>query len=103
MGWTPVPRPPFQDVLDPACAPGVSHIEPGGITTRQLIDLLHSIEPLAGVVGGDVRIHFALANDNMSLLQRPGPPPTHTHTHTRARHAQLLDAGGNLCPVGVVS
>lgn len=42
------------DVLDPACAPGVSHIEPGGITTRQLIDLLHSIEPLAGVVGGDV-------------------------------------------------
>jgi len=32
------------DGLDPACAPGVSHREPGGLTTRQVINLLHTIE-----------------------------------------------------------
>lgn len=31
------------DVLDPAFAPGVSHREPGGLSTRQLIDAIHSI------------------------------------------------------------
>lgn len=37
------------DGLDPACAPGVSHPEPGGLTTRQLLDLLQRIDrPLAG-------------------------------------------------------
>ncbi|HET9625905.1 MAG TPA: arginase family protein [Kofleriaceae bacterium] len=32
------------DGLDPACAPGVSHREPGGPTTRQVLDLLHRID-----------------------------------------------------------
>jgi arginase len=32
------------DGLDPACAPGVSHREPGGPSTRQVIDLIHRIE-----------------------------------------------------------
>jgi len=32
------------DALDPACAPGVSHREPGGLTTRQVISLIHSID-----------------------------------------------------------
>jgi len=37
------------DVLDPAFAPGVSHYEPGGISTRQLIDLIQGLQvPLAG-------------------------------------------------------
>jgi agmatinase len=37
------------DGLDPACAPGVSHAEPGGLTTRQLLDLLQRIDrPLVG-------------------------------------------------------
>ncbi len=31
------------DGLDPACAPGVSHREPGGLTTRQVINLIQSI------------------------------------------------------------
>ncbi|MCH8202453.1 MAG: agmatinase family protein [Proteobacteria bacterium] len=30
------------DGLDPAFAPGVSHREPGGLTTRQVIDLIHA-------------------------------------------------------------
>ncbi len=31
------------DVLDPAFAPGVSHREPGGLSTRQLLDLMGTI------------------------------------------------------------
>lgn len=40
------------DALDPAFAPGVSHHEPGGLTTRQVIDMIHSLE--AQIVGLDV-------------------------------------------------
>ena len=40
------------DVLDPAFAPGVSHWEPGGASTRQVLDLLHGLQ--AVVVGADV-------------------------------------------------
>jgi arginase len=40
------------DVLDPAFAPGVSHHEPGGLSTRQLINAIHKIE--ANVVGADI-------------------------------------------------
>src|SRR5262245_39465897 len=36
------------DALDPAFAPGVSHREPGGLSTRQVIDLIHGIDrPIA--------------------------------------------------------
>jgi agmatinase len=40
------------DSLDPAFAPGVSHHEAGGLTTRQVIDLIHRLK--ARVVGLDV-------------------------------------------------
>jgi agmatinase len=40
------------DVLDPAFAPGVSHHEPGGMSSRQLIEFLHKLE--APVVGADI-------------------------------------------------
>lgn len=40
------------DVLDPAFAPGVSHHEPGGMSTRELLDIIHSID--APIVGADV-------------------------------------------------
>lgn len=40
------------DGLDPAFAPGVSHHEPGGLSTRQLLDVLARLE--APVVGADV-------------------------------------------------
>lgn len=36
------------DVLDPAFAPGVSHHEPGGMSTRQLLGLLAGLPPLVG-------------------------------------------------------
>ncbi len=43
------------DALDPAFAPGVSHHEPGGMSTRQLLDSLRQIAASgATVVGADV-------------------------------------------------
>lgn len=37
------------DGIDPAFAPGVSHREPGGLTSREVINLIHQIEgPLVG-------------------------------------------------------
>ncbi|MGD8881451.1 MAG: agmatinase [Desulfobacterales bacterium] len=40
------------DVLDPAFAPGVSHHEPGGLTTRQVIELIQQLQ--APIVGADI-------------------------------------------------
>ena len=40
------------DGLDPAFAPGVSHPEPGGLTTRDIINIIHSLK--ADVIGGDI-------------------------------------------------
>jgi arginase len=40
------------DVLDPAFAPGVSHHEPGGMTSREAIAAIQNIP--AGVVGADI-------------------------------------------------
>lgn len=40
------------DALDPAFAPGVSHHEPGGLSTRQAIDIIQNLE--ARIVGMDI-------------------------------------------------
>jgi arginase len=40
------------DALDPAFAPGVSHREPGGLSTRQAIDLIQRVK--GRVVGADI-------------------------------------------------
>lgn len=40
------------DVLDPAFAPGISHREPGGMTTREAIAHLHAVE--GTIVGADI-------------------------------------------------
>ena len=38
------------DVLDPAFAPGISHYEPGGLTTREVLDIIHALPcPPTGV------------------------------------------------------
>ncbi|KAF0704395.1 Aste57867_7366 [Aphanomyces stellatus] len=43
------------DVLDPAFAPGVSHYEPGGMTTRQVLSLLHRLRDLrVDLVAADI-------------------------------------------------
>jgi arginase family enzyme len=40
------------DVLDPAHAPGVSHHEPGGMTSRELLAALQGIQ--VPIVGADI-------------------------------------------------
>ena len=40
------------DVLDPAFAPGVSHFEPGGLTSREVIQIIHGFG--GRLVGADV-------------------------------------------------
>jgi agmatinase len=40
------------DVLDPAFAPGISHREPGGLSTRELLSLLQGLQ--APIVGADI-------------------------------------------------
>lgn len=40
------------DALDPAFAPGVSHQEPGGLSVRDILDVLHRIE--TPIVGADI-------------------------------------------------
>ncbi|HSA54141.1 MAG TPA: agmatinase [Gemmatimonadaceae bacterium] len=40
------------DALDPAFAPGVSHREPGGLTTRELLSLVQNIQ--VPIVGADI-------------------------------------------------
>lgn len=40
------------DCLDPAFAPGVSHIEPGGLSFRDVLNILHNLQ--ADVVAADV-------------------------------------------------
>jgi agmatinase len=52
------------DGLDPSCAPGVSHWEPGGLTVREALDVIHSIR--APVVGGDV-VEYNSARDPQGI------------------------------------
>jgi arginase len=52
------------DVLDPAFAPGVSHHEPGGLTTRQLIEMIQSIK--AEIVGADL-VEFNPTRDPLGI------------------------------------
>ncbi|MBI9079858.1 MAG: agmatinase [Pseudodesulfovibrio sp.] len=40
------------DALDPAYAPGVSHHEPGGMSTRDVLDIIHAID--APIIGADI-------------------------------------------------
>jgi arginase len=40
------------DGFDPAFAPGVSHYEPGGLSSRQVIGLIQSID--TEVIGADI-------------------------------------------------
>ena len=40
------------DVLDPAFAPGISHHEPGGLTSRQLFDIIQALP--GNLIGADI-------------------------------------------------
>jgi arginase len=52
------------DVLEPGLAPGVSHREPGGLTVRQVLGIIHALE--APLVGADV-VELNPLNDPTAL------------------------------------
>lgn len=52
------------DCLDPAFAPGVSHYEPGGMTTREVIRVIHQIR--GNLVGADI-VEYNPDRDYLSL------------------------------------
>ena len=52
------------DALDPAFAPGVSHPEPGGLSTREALAVIQAID--APIVGADI-VEFNPARDGSGL------------------------------------
>lgn len=52
------------DGLDPSCAPGVSHREPGGLTVRDVLTMIHGLH--GTVVGADI-VEFNPAQDIAGL------------------------------------
>jgi agmatinase len=58
------------DVLDPAFAPGLSHPEPGGLSTRELIGILQAI-PRGCLVAADL-VELNPLNDLRDLTARVG-------------------------------
>jgi arginase family enzyme len=56
------------DVLDPACAPGLAHPEPGGLTTRELLAIIQAI-PRQLLVAADV-VELNPVNDLRDLTAR---------------------------------
>jgi agmatinase len=55
------------DVLDPAFAPGVSHHEPGGMSTREVLDVIQAID--APVIGADVvELNPSRDRDNVTAM-----------------------------------
>lgn len=75
------------DALDPACAPGVAHREPGGLSVRQVLDLIDLIP--GPIIGADVVEYLPqrdvdgltalaaakLARELVGALLRPAPAP----------------------------
>jgi len=55
------------DVLEPMLAPGLSHAEPGGLSVREVLDVLGAIQ--ATVIGADV-VEYNPANDFRDLTAR---------------------------------
>ena len=52
------------DVFDPAFAPGVSHHEPGGLTSRQVIDIIQQIK--SPIIGADI-VEYNPQRDNNEI------------------------------------
>jgi arginase family enzyme len=55
------------DVLEPMLAPGLSHPEPGGLSVRDVLDVLNAIQ--TSVIGADV-VEYNPANDVRDLTAR---------------------------------
>ena len=76
------------DGIDPAQAPGVAHPEPGGLTVREVLAVLH--KQTAPIVGADIVEHHPgrdvggvtailgakLVRELAALIDRNGPYPS---------------------------
>ena len=56
------------DVLDPAFAPGISHPEPGGLSTREVISIIQAIP--SGILAGADIVELNPVNDLRDLTAR---------------------------------
>jgi arginase family enzyme len=54
------------DCLDPAFAPGISHREPGGLSTREALSAIQSLQ--ANIVGADL-VEFNPTQDPSGLTE----------------------------------
>ena len=73
------------DALDPAFAPGVSHHEPGGLSTRQLLQLLHQLpispvgadlvefNPMRDLFDQTAMVGYKLMKELLYLLMQQSP------------------------------
>ena len=57
------------DALDPAFAPGVSHFEPGGLSVRDAITIIHRLE--ARLVGADI-VEYNPRHDHHAMTAMVG-------------------------------
>lgn len=58
------------DVLDPAYAPGVSHHEPGGLSTRDVLRLIHDL-PVRPIGADLVELNPSRDGSGMSAMVAP--------------------------------
>ena len=54
------------DCLDPAFAPGISHWEPGGLSTREALSVIQSLQ--ANIIGADV-VELNPTRDPLNLTE----------------------------------
>ncbi|KAJ8506503.1 hypothetical protein OPV22_007389 [Ensete ventricosum] len=84
------------DCLDPAFAPGVSHIEPGGLSFRDVLNILHNLQ--ADVVAADV-VEFNPQRDTVDGMTAMVAAKL-TGSHTRVNEANCFDGVANSLMVG---
>jgi agmatinase len=79
------------DALDPAFAPGVSHREPGGLSTRQALRILQTVR--GNVIGGDV-VEYNPRADSL------GVTAVVCAKLVKELASKILDSGGTKAPLG---
>lgn len=74
------------DVLDPAFAPGISHHEPGGMSVREVLRIIHAID--VPVVGADIVEYNPLRDQDDRTAMAAAK-------FYREIAAKMLEVGGN--------
>lgn len=76
------------DALDPAHAPGVSHNEPGGLTVREVLRIIHALpvapvaadvvelNPLRDIAGVTATAAAKIVKELLGRMVEPGAQPS---------------------------